>query len=63
MYKHLGNIQKTLLVYLTNKIALTIIRIIRKPTLFQYSNPHLKNMSTYLLGKYLVNLLKKNKLS
>src|SRR6476661_2751172 len=62
MYKKFSLIRSWLLVYLTHRLALPILRLIRKPEVFPYSAETLKSFPEGSLGRDLVEMLEKNKL-
>lgn len=49
--------RSTLLVYLTHRMALPVLRIIRKPEIFPYTRDELKQFPDETLGKNLVDFL------
>ncbi len=51
-----------MLVYLTHKMALPVLQLIRKPVVFPYSVEELKNFPEGTLGNELVNFLETKKL-
>ncbi len=57
MYNFLKKIRSELLVYLTHKMALPVLRIIRKPEIFPYTVPELMEFPDHTLGKDLVKFL------
>lgn len=57
MYSGLKQIRSALLVYLTHRMALPVLKLIRKPEVFPYSKEQLKNFPDESLGKDLVNFL------
>ncbi len=57
MYKFIIRSRSALLVYLTHRMALPVLRIIRKPEIFPYSSEALKQFPDKTLGKDLVDFL------
>lgn len=57
MYKFIIRFRSALLVYLTHRMALPVLRIIRKPEIFPYSREALKRFPDKTLGKDLVDFL------
>jgi ubiquinone biosynthesis protein Coq4 len=57
MYKLLIKLRSRLLVYLTHKMALPVLRIIRRPEIFPYTVDQLVEFPPDTLGKDLVNFL------
>ena len=57
MYKFVIKIRSALLVYLTHRMALPVLKIIRKPELFPYSKQQLQQFGNGTLGKDLVNFI------
>lgn len=57
MYKFIIRLRSNLLVYLTHRMALPVLRIIRKPEIFPYSREALKQFPDKTLGKDLVDFL------
>jgi ubiquinone biosynthesis protein Coq4 len=62
VYGFIRTIRSTLLVYLTHKMALPLLKLIRKPVIFPYTAEELKNFPAGTLGKDLVSFLKKKEL-
>ncbi len=62
MYKFITKTRSALLVYLTHRMALPVLRIIRKPEIFPYSREALKAFPDKTLGKDLVNFLDEKQL-
>ena len=62
MYKIIARLRANVLVWLTHKMALPILRLIRKPQKFLYTREELHQMPEGTLGKDLVVMLDKNKL-
>jgi ubiquinone biosynthesis protein Coq4 len=62
VYGFIKKIRSALLVYLTHKMALPVLKLIRKPVIFPYSAEELKNFPDETLGKDLVNFLKAKEL-
>ena len=57
MYKRIKKLRSGLLVYLTHRMALPVLRLIRKPELFPFTVEELKNFPDNTLGKDLINFL------
>ncbi|MEP7256312.1 MAG: hypothetical protein ABI666_11100 [Ferruginibacter sp.] len=57
IYTAIKKCRSALLVYLTHKMALPVLRLIRKPIVFPYSAEQLKHFPEGTLGKELVNFL------
>lgn len=57
MYNLLIKFRSKLLVYLTHRMALPVLRIIRKPEIFPYSREQLKQFPGETLGKALIDFL------
>ena len=62
MYKLIIKLRSELLVYLTHRMALPVLRIIRKPEIFPFTTDELKKFPEASLGKDLVNFLLEKKL-
>jgi ubiquinone biosynthesis protein Coq4 len=62
MYKAISTLRAVVLVWLTHKLALPLLKCIRKPQKFAYSKEQLYQMNDGTLGKDLVKMLDKNKL-
>ena len=62
MKKKLIKVRETILVYLTHKIALPMIKLIRKPNEFTYSEDDLQSLPAGTLGNDLFIFLKQRKL-
>ena len=62
MYQQFVNMRSKLLVYLTHKLALPVIRLIRRPQLFPYTKEQLQKFPSGTLGKDLIEMLEKKKL-
>lgn len=62
MYKFIIKSRSALLIYLTHRMALPVLRIIRKPEIFPYSREELKKFPDRTLGKELVDFLDKKQL-
>lgn len=62
MYKYFIKLRSRLLVYLTHKMALPILRLIRKPEIFPFTKQELKNFTPGTLG-YLLQFLEIKKLA
>lgn len=57
MHNLLKKLRSRLLVYLTHRMALPVLRIIRKPEIFPYTRDELKEFPVETLGKALVDFL------
>lgn len=57
MYKLVIKIRSAVLVYLTHRMALPVLKMIRKPELFPYSKQQLQQFENGTLGKDLVNFI------
>ena len=62
MYKLIIKLRSKLLVYLTHRMALPVLRIIRKPEIFPFTREELKNFADDTLGKDLIIFLEAKKL-
>ncbi len=62
MYLFIVKIRSALLVFITHKMALPILKMIRKPLAFPYTRQELDAMPADTLGKALANFLDKNNL-
>ena len=62
MYKLIIKLRSALLVYLTHRMALPVLRVIRKAEIFPYSRAELKNFPAKTLGRDLVDFLDDKKL-
>ena len=62
MYAFIKQCRSALLVYLTHRMALPVLRIIRKPELFPFTVEELKNFPDETLGKDLIDFLETKKL-
>jgi hypothetical protein len=62
MYKYYVHFRSSLLVYLTHKLALPVLKLVRKPEIFPYSRHQLKNFAEGSLGKALIDMLDENDL-
>ncbi len=62
MYKCIINLRSGLLVYLTHRMALPVLRIVRKPEIFPFTREELKNFPDNTLGKDLIDFLETKKL-
>ena len=51
-----------MLVWLTHRMALPILRVIRKPVIFPFTRAQLKELPEYTLGRTLVNYLDEKQL-
>ncbi|MBC7866871.1 MAG: hypothetical protein H7X88_04990, partial [Gloeobacteraceae cyanobacterium ES-bin-316] len=57
MYQVIINIRSKILVYLTHKMALPVLKILRKPEVFPFSKQQLMQFEEGSLGKDLVNFI------
>ncbi len=57
MYRLIVKLRSAVLVYLTHRIALPVLRIVRKSQLFPHTADELRRLPKGLLGKDLVNML------
>ncbi len=62
MYKQLKKLRSQLLVYLTHKMALPVLKLIRKPEIFPYTTLELAVFNEGTLGKELYNFLESKEL-
>lgn len=62
MYAFIKQCRSALLVYLTHRMALPVLKIIRKPELFPFTVEELKNFPDETLGKDLIDFLETKKL-
>lgn len=62
MYRFLIKLRSGLLVWLTHKMALPVLKLIRKPERFPYNAEELQAFPDGTLGKDLVNFLHKKEL-
>jgi hypothetical protein len=62
MYNLIIKLRSALLVYLTHRMALPVLKIIRKPEVFPYSREELGSFPDNSLGKDLVEFLDKKEL-
>jgi len=62
IYEQIKKTRSAVLVYLTHRMALPVLRIIRKPELFPFTREELKNFPDETLGKDLINFLEIKKL-
>ena len=62
MYKYLVKLRSAILVFLTHTLALPLLRFIRKPIIFPYSEEMLKTFPEGTLGKELVDYLQSKNL-
>ncbi len=62
IYQQIKKIRSAILVYLTHRMALPALRIIRKPEIFPFTREELKNFPDETLGKELINFLEIKKL-
>lgn len=63
IYSFIKQCRSALLVYLTHKMALPVLKLVRKPVTFPYTTEELNDFSQGTLGKDLVNFLEIKKLS
>lgn len=63
LYSGLKKIRSALLVYLTHKMALPLLKVIRQPVVFPYTGDELQQFPEHSLGKELVNFLDVKKLN
>ena len=57
IYSFIKKCRSALLVYLTHKMALPVLQIVRKPIVFPYTSEELKHFPEGTLGNELVNFL------
>ena len=57
IYTQIKKLRSAFLVYLTHRMALPVLRIIRKPEIFPYTKKELKSFPEGSLGKDLINFL------
>ncbi len=57
IYLQIKKLRSAILVYLTHRMALPVLRIIRKPEIFPFTREELKNFPDKTLGKDLINFL------
>ena len=57
MYQYIVKIRSAILVFLTHRMALPILKILRKPEIFPYSIKQLQQFETGTLGKDLANFI------
>lgn len=62
IYSFIKKCRSAVLVYLTHKMALPVLQLIRKPVVFPYSAEELKNFPEGTLGNELVNFLETKEL-
>ena len=62
MYRLIIKIRSAILVYLTHKMALPLLKLLRKPELFPYTKEQLQQFKEASLGKDLVNFINEKKL-
>ena len=62
MYNHFVSIRSWLLVYLTHKLALPVLKLVRKPEVFPYSREALKALAPGTLGRDLIDMLEDHNL-
>ena len=55
IYEQIKKTRSAILVYLTHRMALPVLRIIRKPEIFPFTREELKNFPDETLGKELIN--------
>ena len=63
LYSRLKKIRSALLVYLTHKMALPVLKLIRRPVVFPFTENELQQFPEYSLGKELVSFLAVKKLN
>jgi ubiquinone biosynthesis protein Coq4 len=61
-YEQIKKIRSAILVYLTHRMALPVLRLIRKPEIFPFTREELENFPDETLGKALINFLETKKL-
>jgi ubiquinone biosynthesis protein Coq4 len=62
MYNRLVIMRSWLLVYLTHKLALPVLKLIRRPEVFPYTREALKSFPGETLGRHLIEMLEDNNL-
>ena len=62
MKKRIIKIRETILVFLTHKVALPMLKLVRRPNEFSYSEDDLRSLPTGTLGNDLFVFLKKRNL-
>lgn len=62
MYEILARLRSSLLVYLTHKMALPVLKLIRRPEVFPYTPGQLRSFSKGTLGNDLIRFLESKKL-
>jgi ubiquinone biosynthesis protein Coq4 len=62
MYNRFLIVRSWLLVYLTHKLALPILKLVRKPEVFHYTRDELTQFPEATLGRALIDMLDKNEL-
>ena len=62
MYKTIVSIRSATLVYLTHRVALPVLKLIRKPEKFPHTKDELQQLPDGILGKDLINMLNAKKL-
>ena len=62
MYKLIIKLRSQLLVYLTHRMALPVLKVIRKPAVFPFTKEELKNFGDGTLGKDLIDFLETKQL-
>jgi hypothetical protein len=62
MYNRLVMMRSWLLVYLTHKLALPVLKLIRKPEVFPYTREALKAFPAETLGRDLIGMIEDNNL-
>ena len=63
MYKFIIKLRSKLLVYLTHRMALPVLKLIRKPEIFPFTKEELNNFGDGTLGKDLINFLETKQLN
>jgi ubiquinone biosynthesis protein Coq4 len=62
MYKIIIQVRSAVLVYLTHRIALPFLKLVRKPQPFPFTAEQLLQMPDHTLGKQLIQMLEQKKL-
>ncbi len=62
MYRNFKKWRSVLLVFLTHKMALPILKLIRKPVKFPYNSAQLEQLPIGTMGKELIHFLNKKEL-
>ncbi len=63
MHKLIIKLRSRLLVFLTHQMALPVLRLVRKPEIFQFTEKELKNFPNHSLGRDLIDFLEIKQLS